>query len=107
MKTWHEIAGCSHNVKNTLAHARHNAHIDRYIRRIRNFHADMRYIRAERTHAERNHIHGPPLHATVIQRKHGFFHFIGITPVIDWTRVFLFPGTDKSSVLDAGNIRGV
>jgi len=91
MKTWHEIAGCSHNVKNTLAHARHNAHIDRYIRRIRNFHADMRYIRARGPMLKGITYMVLPFMQPLYNASMVFFISSGSRPVIDWTRVFLFP----------------
>jgi hypothetical protein len=64
----HELAVGAEHVVDGLAHARHDAHVDRHVGRVGQFDADMGDRRAQRAHRERHHVQRAAAHAAVEQR---------------------------------------
>jgi hypothetical protein len=63
----HELAVGAQHVVHGAAHAGHDAHVHGHVRRIGQFHADVRDRRTQRAHRERHHVHGAAAHAAVEQ----------------------------------------
>ena len=103
MQTGYKLTVAKH-IQHLLAHTGHDLHIDHNIRGIGNFNPDFSDIGAQWSHAERDHIHGTPLHAALEQAFQGFLHLFGIDPVIGRTCILFGTGTDKGTVFNAGYI---
>ena len=82
----HEVAIVAEHLEHRAAHARHDAHVDRDVRRIGELDADVRDRRAERPHRERHHVHRAAAHAAseqrVVARLEQRAHLGGIDPVV-------------------------
>ncbi len=87
--------------------ARHNAHRDDDVGRVRDFDAVLRDRRAERPHRERNDIHRAAFHATVVEGAHFFFHDDRVFPVVRRSRVFFLFRADQRAFFDARDVAGV
>ena len=57
-----ELAVVAEHVEGALAHAGHDPHVHRDVRRVGELHADVGDGRAERAHRERHHVHRAALH---------------------------------------------
>ena len=100
----HEVAVVTQHVDGTLAHARHQLHVDGDIGRVGQLDADVGDGRAERAHAERDDVHGAAAHAAVKQRLELGAHFGRRRPVVGGAGVFLFFRADEGAVFDARNV---
>ena len=89
------------------ADARHDAHVDNDVGRIRELDADLRHRAADRAHAERQHIHRAARHAAVEEVAELLPHFVGLDPVVRRARPILRVRADERAVLDAGDVAGV
>ena len=87
--------------------ARHDAHIDHRIRRIGKLHADLRHGRADRSHRERQDIHGAATHAAVEEVLELVAHFGGIDPVVGRSGVVPGKRADIGAVFDASDVARV
>src|SRR6202030_255838 len=67
---------------NWQADARHDPHVDHNIGRVCKLDANLRHGRADWTHAERQHVHGPAAHAAAEDLLQLLAHFEGIHPVV-------------------------
>ena len=103
----YEVAVCTQDIKHGFTHARHDAHVDCHVRRIRQFNTDMRNRRTQWAHRERHHIHGAALHTAIKQWMQSSTHLCWCHPVISWTCIFLFFGTDISAIFDTGHVRRI
>ena len=99
-----DIAWIKPRPDGTLAHARHQLHVDGDIGRVGQFDADVGDGRAERAHAERDDVHGAAAHAAVKQRLELGAHFGRRRPVVGGAGVFLFFRADEGAVFDARNV---
>ena len=67
MNTRHEIAVCTKLSQDGVAHSSHDVHAHHNIGRVSDLDADMGDGRADRAHAEWNHIHYPATHTALEQ----------------------------------------
>ena len=95
------------HIEHRFAHAGHDALVHRHVSAVRQFDTDVGDGRAQRSHAERHHIHGAPFHAAVKQRLQSVAHFGGGHPVIGRTGLFFFLGTNIGAVFYPGHVAGV
>src|SRR5882672_480251 len=87
MKAGYEMPAFAQNFPHLFRHARHDVHADYHVGRIGQFDADMRDVRAERPHGERDHIEGPAPHTAVEELVQGCAHLPGIDPVVRRARI--------------------
>ena len=100
---WHPIA-VAECVECALAHTGHDAHVGGYVGGVAELHANVCNRRAERTHAERHHIHGAALHRAGEQRGHLDAHFGRVAPVVVGAGVGWIGRADERAVFDSGNV---
>ena len=86
-------------------HPRHELHVRRDVGAVRDLHPAARVGRVDRAHAVGNDVHRPPAHGAGEQRVHLAAGGRRRHPVIVGTRVFLIVSTNKSQVLDTGDVR--
>ncbi|MCY1223559.1 hypothetical protein D9M72_356890 [compost metagenome] len=103
----HELAIGAQDVVHRAAHARHDAHIDRHVRRIGQFHANMGDRRAQRAHRERHHVQRAAAHAALEQAVQRLAHLGGFGPVVGGAGVFLLFGADKGAIFHPRHVRRV
>ena len=72
------------------ADAGHHMHVDHNVSGIGDLNTDFSDGRTDRTHAERDDIHGSAVHTTFVKTEHGGFEFFGIDPVVGRTGIFFF-----------------
>ena len=104
MEAFHVEAVAAQDVEDAAADARHDAHVDHHVGRVGDLHADAGDFRADRPHAEGDHIHRAALHAACVEAEHLLLHRDGILPVVGRTRVVLRLAADESALLHAGDI---
>src|SRR5712691_6900520 len=90
-----------------FGHSRHYVHADHYIGRVGQLDTDMRDVRAERPHGERNHIQGSTAHASVEKLVQSCAHVPGMDPVVCRTCIFLLLRADEGSVFGPSHIIGI
>jgi hypothetical protein len=95
--------GAEH-VVHRAAHARHDAHVDRHVRRIGQFDADVGDRRTERAHRKRHHVHRAAAHAAVEQAVERGAHFGRGHPVVGRAGVFLLFAADEGAVFHARHV---
>ena len=88
-------------------HARHDAHRNDDVGRVRDFNAVFRDRRAERSHRERDDVHRAAFHAAVVERAHFLLHDDRVFPVVGRSRVFLVFRADQRALFDAGDVARV
>ena len=71
-----EFALVAEDLENLRADAGHHMHVDHNVRGIGELNADLRDVRADRTHRERDHVHRAALHAAVVQPEHGLLELL-------------------------------
>jgi hypothetical protein len=69
-------------LEDLLADPRHDPHVHDDVGRVGELDADLRHGRADRAHAERQHIHRAPLHAAAEKTFQCLPHGEGIDPVV-------------------------
>ena len=89
------------------AGAGHDLHRDRDVVRISDLYPVLGFGSVERTHAERDHIHGAPGHRAAIMLGHHGFHVDRVDPIVRGASVGLLVRTDERAVLDARHVLGV
>ena len=99
-----EFAVVAEDIEHLGADAGHHFHVDHDIRGIGDFNADLGDVGADRTHRERDNVHGTALHAAVVQPEHGLLQLFGVNPVVGRTSVFLLFGSDESTGFNAGDV---
>ena len=87
-----------------FADARHNAHIDDDVGRIRELNPDLRHGRPDWPHAERQHIHGAAPHTAREEPLERLPHLERIDPIIRRPRGLLGERADVSAILDPGHV---
>ena len=87
--------------------ARHDAHVHHDVRRIGELHADLRHRRANRSHAERKHVHGSSLHRAVKKLFQFPTHSKWFFPVIRGTGRVFRERADESAVFDPSDVTWV
>src|SRR2546425_13144401 len=92
---------------NRQADARHDAHVDDDVSRIGELHSDLRHGRANRSHAERQYVHGSSLHRAVEKLFQFPAHSKWFFPVIRGTSRVFRERTDESPVFDASDVTWV
>src|SRR5438093_8162947 len=95
------------HIEHRLAHPRHDAHADDYVRTVGQFYPNVRNWAPKRTHRKRHYIQRAPPHATVEKSMKRPPHFIGRDPIVRWTSVVLARAADERSVLDARHVRRI
>ncbi len=103
----HELAVAAELVEHGTTHAGHDPHVDHDIGAVGNLDADMGDGRADRSHRERNHVHGAATHATLEQAAQSVLHLCRSFPVVVGAGIFRMGGADVGAVFDAGDIRRV
>ncbi|MNT08683.1 hypothetical protein D3C72_1434320 [compost metagenome] len=104
---WNECAIGTQHVVHGTAHAGHDLHVDGDVRRVGQFHADVRDWRAQRAHREWHDVHGAAAHAAIEQAVQGVTHFARLGPVICRTGRFLRCRADIRAVFDTGHVARV
>ena len=102
-----EVTVFSQKAVHGAAHPGHNAHIHGHIGRVSQLDADVCDRGAERPHAEGDHVHRAPTHATVKQVTQDLLHLLGVNPVVGWSGIGLAQGADEGPVFDAGDVTRV
>ncbi len=87
--------------------AGHDAHVDDDVRRVGELHADLRHGRADWSHAERQHVHGPPAHGAVEQLLELASHQEGVFPVVGGAGRLLRVRADEGAVFHPRHVAGV
>ncbi len=87
--------------------ARHDAHVDHDVGRVGQLHANLRHRRADRAHAERQHIHGASGHAAVEEPFERLAHLERIDPVVRRSGRLLGKRADERAVFDPCHVAGV
>ena len=95
------------HLQNGPTHAGHDPHADRHISRVGQLHADMGDRGAQRTHRERDHVHGPSPHAAPIEAQHFGLQGGGVPPVVGGAGVTRTGRGDVSAILDPSHVVGV
>jgi hypothetical protein len=88
-------------------HAGHDPHVDDDVGRIGEFNADVRQRRAQGTHAEGGHIHGPSPHGAGEDPLHGDAHLARVHPIVGGAGVLPPLAADEGPILDPGDITGI
>ena len=102
-----ELAVLAQHLQGAGPHAGHDAHGHGDVGRVRQLHADVGDVGAERAHGEGHHVHGAPLHAAGEEAVEEAAHLVGVTPVVGRAGVDLLLGADEGAVLDPGHVAGV
>jgi len=102
-----EHAVVAEGVEHGSAHPGHDLHVHRHIGRVGDLHTDLRDRRADRTHAEGDHVHRAPLHRAGEQLLQDLLHLVGIGPVVGGSGVGASAAADVGAILDASDIAGV
>ena len=100
----HELPGPCDLVVHGRAHAGHDPHVGHDIGAIGDLDAVLGYRGADRPHAEGDHVHGAPLHASLVEPVHLRLHDGGIVPVVSRAGIFLRLAADEGAFLDACHI---
>ncbi|CUK23122.1 Uncharacterised protein [Achromobacter sp. 2789STDY5608615] len=103
----HEVAVGAQHVVDLLAHARHDAHVDRDIRAVGQLDADVGDVRTQRPHRERHHVQRAAAHGAVEQAVERRAHLGRVGPVVGRTGVLGTVGADEGAVFDARHVRRV
>ena len=106
MHAGHELAVAEH-VEHLAAHAGHDAHVDGHVGRVGELDADMGDGRAERPHAEGDHVHGAAAHAAVEEIVQGLAHLLRVHPVVGRPGILLGATADEGAIFDAGDVAGI
>ena len=107
MDAGYEMPASAQDLPHRFRHARHDVHADHHVRRVGQLDADMRDVRAERPHRERNHIQGPAAHAAVEELAQRRAHLPWIDPVVGGARIFLSLRADERAVFGARHVVGI
>ena len=107
MDAGHEKAVFAQHVERGPAHARHDAHRQHDIGAVGDLDADHAAGRAERTHAERHHIHGAPGHAAIEQPGQHFAGLRRIAPVVGRAGLVGALAANECAAFDARHIARV
>lgn len=102
-----EVAFHTQHVVHGTAHAGHDLHVHGDVGAVGQFDADVGDGRAQRAHAERHHVHGAALHATVEQGLQRGAHLGWGHPVVGGASVFLLGGADVGAVFHTGDVARV
>ena len=103
----HEGRIRSHPIQDFLSDPGHDPHRCDDISAICDLDTEHRILRLERSHAERDDIHGPATHRSAIESTHRRFHLIGRNPIVGGSRIGFVYGADIGAILDACDIIGV
>ena len=103
----HEFSIHAQHIKHRLAHARHDFHVDGDIGAVRQLDADVRNRRAQRAHAERDHVHGAAGHAAVKQGLQRGAHLGRGHPVVGRAGVVFFGRADVGAVFHPRHVARV
>ena len=87
--------------------ARHDAHVDDGVGRVRELHANLRHRRADRAHAVGEHKHRAALHAAGEKALERLPHFERIHPVVRRPCGLFGKRADKCAVLNARDVARV
>ena len=85
----------------------HDPHADDDVGRVGELHADLRHRRADRPHAERQHVHRPPAHRAAEQLLQLAAHLVRVFPVVGRARRLLRERADEGAVLDPRDVARV
>ncbi len=99
-----EKAVAAKRVEDGGAHARHDPHVGDDIGAICNLYADFCDWRADWPHAERDHVHCPPGHATVEQPVERRPHLCRRGPIVGGTGIVFVHGAYERPILDTANV---
>ena len=94
-------------VDHRCSDARHDAHVDHHVGRIRELYADLRQRRSHRPHAKWQNVHGAATHGTFEKRAQLFAHFKRVFPIVGGSGKVFRVRTDKGAALHARDIAGV
>ena len=103
----HELAVGAEHVERALAHAGHDPHARRDVRRVGELDADVRDRRAERPHRERDHVERAAAHRARVEAQHLGAHLGRVAPVVGGAGVVSALAADEGAVLDAGDVAGI
>ena len=106
VETSYPVVGVAENVEDSLTDTSHNSHVEYNVDGVGNFDTDLSERRADRTHGERNNVHGSALVGTASDIIELCVHFLGFAPVVGGTCVFFFLGADEGSVFYTSNVVG-
>jgi hypothetical protein len=101
MNAGHKIAISAHGLDYLAAHAGHDAHADRNVGRIANFHADVRYA-SQRSHTEQHHIQDAAAHASS-NKPSSLLRILRCDPIVGRTGIIFFLAA-SSTVFHAGDV---
>ena len=104
MNAGNELAVRTENVKNRIADAGHDMHVDHNVSGVRDLNADLGDIGTDRSHGERDDIHGSAMHAAFVESRHLGFEFLGINPVICGACIFFLLGSNESTGFDTRHV---
>jgi len=100
----HEVAVVAKHLERARAHAGHDPHRDRDVGGVGELDPDVRDVRPERAHAERDHVHRATAHAALEQTRERLAHLGRVAPVVRRARVLLALRADEGAVLDARDV---
>ena len=76
-------------VKDLLANTGHDPHVDGNEGGVGDLNSDLGEGRADGSHGEGDHIHGPALHGTIKEVANPLPHLGGGHPVVGWASILL------------------
>ena len=90
-----------------VTHARHDAHAQHHVNRIRQFNPHLRERRSRWPHQIRHHIHRSPAHRSRAQRPQPVIHLRGRRPIVCRPRLFTPRCADVSRLFRARHVVGI
>ena len=100
----HERPVRAEHLDGVATHPGHDLHVHGDVGRVGDLHAELGDLRAERTHAERDHVHRPAGHAAVEQPVQDPLHLRRVHPVVRRAGVIPGLGADERAVLDPRDV---
>ena len=82
MEAGNEVTISSQCLDDSVAHPRHNVHVNDDIGAVGYLHTDLGQGRSDGSHGKGDDVHGPPPHATVVQPPHDPLEIIRGDPVV-------------------------
>ncbi len=99
-----EVVLVAEPVEGHLAHAGHEAHVERHVDRVGDLDAHLGERRVGGAHHVGHHVHRAPLHAAGEEAAHLRVHLGGGDPGVGGAGLLLRGGADDGQVLDAGDV---